>query len=84
MDTQNLLESLMELAAQMGVEIRQVPLDGDGGGLCLLKGKRILFVDTNASLPDQLARTAAGLATLEDGEDIYILPEVRELLEQYR
>jgi hypothetical protein len=84
MDTQNLLESLMELAVQMDVEIRRVGLDGDGGGLCLLKGKRILFVDTNSSLPDQLARTAAGLATIDDWEDIYILPEIREVIEQYR
>lgn len=84
MDTQKLLNALLDLAEQLGIEIRHVPLDGEGGGLCVLKGKGILFIDTNASITDQLARTAGGLAQLDDWEDRYILPEVREILSQYK
>ena len=83
MDTQNLLTCLIELAESFGIEIRRAPLGGDGGGLCLLKGKNILFLDTNAALPDKLSRTAAALAQL-DLEETYIVPQVRELLDQYR
>ena len=84
MDTQNQLIALLDLAERLHMEIRRVPLDGEGGGLCRLKGQCILFVDTSASATDQLARTAAALASLNDWQDTYLLPEIRELLERYR
>jgi len=84
MDSQRLLGELLDFGERAGMEIRQVYLGGEGGGLCVVRGKRVLFVDSGASLADQLARTAAALASVEDLEKRYLLPEVRQVLEKYR
>lgn len=83
MDEQRQLTELLDLAERLGVEVRQVPLDGQGGGICLLRGNLVLFVDTNAVIGDQIAKTAAAMGAIEGIEDSYVLPEVRELLERY-
>ncbi|MBN1845435.1 MAG: hypothetical protein JW810_07100 [Sedimentisphaerales bacterium] len=79
-----LLSALLELAEQVGLEVRQVPLGGEGGGLCRLRGKNILFVDQSAVPAEQVARTAAALAGLDELEDRYLVPQVRRELEKYR
>ena len=83
-DTQELLEQLLDLAEHFGFEVRHVGLGGSGGGLCRVHGKEVLFVDTQADLADQIARVAAALAHLEGIEDRYLLPQVREVLQLYR
>ncbi len=84
MDKQALLTELLDLADRMDIEIRQVYMSGEGGGLCNLRGRSVLFVDTAAPLPEQLARVAEALAGLDHLEDQYLLPQVREILDQYR
>lgn len=84
MDKQALLTELLDLAGRLDIDIRQVYMTGEGGGLCKLRGRWVLFVDNAAPLPEQLARVAESLAGLDHLEDQYLLPEVREILEQYR
>ena len=84
MDTQRLLHELLDLADRLGIEIRRVPLGGEGGGLCQLRGRSVLFVDTTAGQPDQLGRTAQALASLPDIEQSYLPPQVRDLLDTYK
>ncbi len=69
MDSQDLLEHLAELASRLGISIRKADLGGSGGSLVNLKGRQILFIDTLAEATDQLER---------------IIPELRELLDQYK
>jgi hypothetical protein len=83
-DDQALLTVLLDMAENAGIEVRHEALGGEGGGLCILRGKRILFVDIRALLADRIARTAEALAGLDELEDCYILPQVREVLEKYR
>ncbi len=84
MEIQSRLDNLLELADQLGISIRREPLGGDGGGLCTLRGRRVLFVDTMADLDTRYERALAGLAPLQELDKLYIRPEIRQDLDAYR
>ncbi len=84
MDLSRRLEALLELAEQIGIDVRAEPMGGGGGGLCRLKGRRALFVDTAADLATRYDRTLAALAGLEEIDGCYLLPEVRQDIERQR
>lgn len=78
MELQIRLETLLSLARELEIDIRSEPLGGDGGGLCVLKGRRVLFVDTSADVDTRYERTAAALAGLPALDSRYLPPEIRE------
>ncbi len=78
------LEALLTLAEQIGIDVRAEPMGGAGGGLCRLRGQRVLFVDTGADLETRYEKTLAALAPLPELEDRFILPEIRRDLEIIR
>ncbi len=82
MDIAGRLESLLQAAERLGIEVRAESMGSDGGGLCLLKGRRVLFVDTAADLATRYDRTLDALAGLPELQDLYLLPEVRADLER--
>ena len=84
MDSQDLLEHLVELAAQLDISVRRADLGGFGGSLVKLRGQQILFIDTLADPADQLERIIPSFARLDSLDDIYIIPELRQLLDEYR
>jgi hypothetical protein len=84
MELQRKLDALVELAGQIGLEIRREPLGGEGGGYCVVRGRRVLFIDTTADLPTCYDRTAAAIARLGEIEQRYLPPEIREDIERYR
>ena len=84
MDSQELLENLAELAEQLNISVRRADLGGSGGSLINLRGQQILFIDTLADPQDQLERLIPDFARLPDLDDIYIIPELRELLDEYK
>ena len=84
MDSQELLENLAELASELGISVRKADLGGAGGSLVNLKGQQILFIDTLAEASDQLERIIPDFARLGGLDQIYIIPELRELLDQYK
>ncbi len=45
MNTASLLAHALDLAQRLGYQVRQEWLDGNGGGFCELKGRKVLFVD---------------------------------------
>ena len=77
------LESLLALAEAIGVDVRTEPMGGEGGGLCRLRGKPVLFVDTSADLATRYDRTVAAMASLEELDEHYLAPEVREDIERH-
>jgi hypothetical protein len=83
MDLANRLESLLTLAEEIDLDVRAEPMGGEGGGLCRLKGKLILFVDTSADLATRYDRTVAAMANLPEINDRYVVPEVRQDIEHY-
>lgn len=84
MELHRRLETLLNLAEEIGLPIRREAMGGEGGGLCTLKGRRVLFIDTSADPQTQYDRTLAALAGLPELESRYCPPEVRDDLERAR
>ena len=82
MDSEALVEQLQLLADKLGIEVRAEPLDGPGG-LCMLKGTPVLFVDSEAP-PDEQAHVLCRALAKQDLGGVFIVPEVRDVLERYQ
>lgn len=82
MDIERRLEELLEVVGQLGLEVRRESLSGSGGGLCVMKGRRVLFVDTAADLDERYERVLSAVAGLAELEQRYLSPDVREDLER--
>jgi hypothetical protein len=86
MDDSAKLSCLLDLAQDLGVEVRKIPDSGSdsahpGGSVIRLKGRSVIFLDPSAGLPDQLAVIASALASRAELQDRFLPPEVRQLLE---
>jgi hypothetical protein len=83
MNEQRILEELLSLLEANGVTIRTEPLGGSGGGLCIIKGQSVFFVDTQAQSADVAAICAEAVSKVADIENVYIRPEVRQFIENH-
>ena len=81
MNEQNILDELLALLEANGVTIRNEPLGGSGGGLCIIKGQRIFFVDIQASSAVSAAICAEAVPKVVDVEQIFIKPQIRQFIE---
>ena len=77
------MEELLALLEANDVTVRNEPLGGSGGGLCTVKGKRILFVDTEAPSIVTATICAESLPKVADIERIFIKPQVRQFIEDH-
>jgi hypothetical protein len=82
MDVQSRLDILLARAEELGIEVRRASLGGEGGGLCVIKGRRVLFVDTAADPGTRYDRTVSALARVPEVGERFLPPEVREDLEK--
>ena len=80
MRTLELLDYLVGLARRLGYEVREEWLDGSGGGACLLKGQKILFLDQSLRPSERVGQIVRVLKGCAELERIYVLPEARALL----
>src|SRR5271157_5767250 len=82
-----LIDYFEELAESFGIESRYeiIAQDEDlpfvAGGLCLLKGKYVLIINSKASAKDRI-RTLAMAVKHFELDQIYVRPVLRELLEK--
>ena len=83
MNDAEILEELIGLLEENGVEVRHEPIGGQGGGFCVIKGQKLFFADTNADSADVAALCARVISENVDTESIYLRPEVREFIESY-
>ncbi len=83
MNEQRIFEELLALLEADGVNIRNEPLGGSGGGLCTIKGEHIFFVDTQATSAEMAATCAEAVSKLLDIETLYIRPQVRQFIENH-
>jgi hypothetical protein len=87
MDEITILDQLEELMEKFGVQIRHEAIRQDEdsvrviGGLCLLKGKYVLIINSKATVRDKIWTLAIALKQF-DHDQIYIRPVLRELLER--
>jgi hypothetical protein len=83
MDTSEITEELVALIEQNGVEIRRESMGGGGGGLCVIREKKIFFVDTDCPIAEMNAICSRTVNELMGIDMVYIRPQVRQLLEKY-
>ena len=76
MHTVEMLENGLDLAARLGYQIRQEYLGGNGGGGCLLRGKKIFFLDLALDPAEQLDLV---IETLRHDPDALQLPMPHQL-----
>jgi hypothetical protein len=61
MHTVELLNEAMETARRLGYEVRQDWLGGNGGGHCLVRGRKWLLLDVAQTVDEQLDVVAEAL-----------------------
>lgn len=74
------LEAAVQALLRLGVEVREVPLGGAGGGLCTVRGKQVVLIDVDADLATRLNRCLLALGSLPAAESAYLLPALREAI----
>lgn len=84
MDAKTILGHLEAVAEQLGVEIRYEPMEDETalspGGLCRIRDKQVIIVNSRAPARDQVGTLVKALRRLELNQ-IYLRPGIRDLLE---
>ena len=84
MHTVELLQEALDTARQLGFEVRQDWLGGDGGGHCLVRGRKWLLLDLAQPPDEQLDVVASALRSEFETTDLDISPELAQRLELSR
>ena len=71
-------------ADKLSIEVRRAPLGGEGGGLCSIKDRQILYLDTSADALTQVEKCIADLSNLPEIDNVQIAPILRDALNQAR
>jgi hypothetical protein len=76
MHTVELLQEAVEAARRLGYEVRQDWLGGDGGGHCIVRGRKWLLLDVAQTAEERLGivaealRGEAGAARVEKSREL--------------
>ncbi len=81
MNQQQILDELVNILVSNGIQVRQEPLEASGGGLCTIKGRSLLYLDTQAPIGDSIKTCLIAIKKLVNIEDIYIRPQIRQIIE---
>jgi len=80
MKPDEIVEQLTKICEKLDIEIRFEPL-ASSGGLVKMRGKETLFIGTACSRAEQASILCEALMD-KDLESLYILPGIREIIEQ--
>jgi len=83
-DVASQFDVVVDLFVRLGVPVRREKLGGSGGGLCVVRGERVLFIDSDADVGTQLERCLAALATIPEVDEIYLVPSLRDRVEAFK
>ncbi|MBI4718801.1 MAG: hypothetical protein HY763_13420 [Planctomycetes bacterium] len=78
------LELLYELLGRLEVEVRRESMGGAGGGVCTLRGRRVLFVDLDADAATCVEAALAALASDSRADTLFLPPALRERVDRLR
>jgi hypothetical protein len=89
MDPHGKLRALVDLAEALGITVRRAASAGQspqhpGGALVRLRGQEMLFLDPTAPATDQIDVVVEALRGRAELDELFLPPEIRELLEQGR
>lgn len=82
MDLTTVLQELETLAESLAVEMRYDDLEEGRGGLCRYGGRTCLIVNRALPVGERVRVISDALARLPL-EDVFVRPQVRELLERH-
>jgi hypothetical protein len=89
MELARLFDELTRAAERAGVRVRTEPFDPNlsdvkrpRGGLCTLRGERLILIDAKLPLPERIATLAEALGGV-DLEHLYLPPIVRATIGAY-
>ncbi len=82
MDAETRLNAAFEVFKRLGIVVQREHLGGTGGGLCVVRGTRRVFLDLDSDLATQLEVVAAALRAVPELETVYVPPVLRELIDQ--
>ncbi|MCC7474319.1 MAG: hypothetical protein IT425_02895 [Pirellulales bacterium] len=80
MPTVTILKEALDVARRLGYEVRQDWLDGNGGGHCLVRGRKWLLLDVAQSADEQLDIVAGALREEQGLERTIHSPELAKRL----
>jgi hypothetical protein len=90
MELGRLLEELIRAAERAGIAVRSEVFDPNlsdvkrpRGGLCTLRGARLILIDAKLPLPERIATIAGALAEV-DLDHLFLPPIVRATIGAYR
>ena len=83
MHSRQILDELVSLLEQNGIAVRAEPTGGGGAGLCILRDKAIVFIDSSASAAEMAVVCAQAIAKTIDVENVYLKPQIRDFLEKH-
>jgi hypothetical protein len=78
------LGHLLESCRAIGIVVRDESLGGGGGGLCRLRGQRVLFVDADADDAGRYEKTISALKDEPEFEQMFLPPVIREDFQRSR
>jgi hypothetical protein len=81
MHTVELLKEALEAARRLGYEVRQDWLGGDGGGHCIVRGRKWLLLDVAQTAEEQLDVVADALRGESGATRVVKSRELAERLE---
>ncbi len=85
MDENSILGELIDLAEQLGVQVRRAPASEfgqhPGGAHVRLGQKEMLFLDPAAGIADQISVAIQCLRTRDELAERFLPPEIRDLLD---
>lgn len=80
MTTFDLLDEAIAAAERLGCRVTEDWLDGRCGGLCVLRGERLLVLDLALTTDERLEEVLAALRELGAEQQEGLSPELRERL----
>ncbi|MBW2057881.1 MAG: hypothetical protein JRH07_07245 [Deltaproteobacteria bacterium] len=87
METRRIVDHLEELAEKLGIEVIHESLAGEDfpvrSGICKVKGRYRILLDRSETAEDKMRVLARALACFNT-EGVYLLPQIRGILEQVR
>ncbi len=76
------LEELIQLLERQGIKVRREPIQESRGGLCRLRGRPVLFIDSNADPLESARLCAKTLYRVANFSSAYLGPHTREFIEE--